>query len=264
MGARPHLVLLPGLVCDAAVWQPQCAALAALAHCQVVDYGARSSLRAMAERVLATAPAQQFALAGHSMGGRVAMEVLRLAPGRVTHLALLDTGYQARAAGAAGEEEARKRQKLLDIACNQGVRAMATQWVQGMLDPPRLADIALVETIVSMFARKSADTFARQIRALLARPDATPVLAAVHIPTLVLCGRADSWSPLAQHEDIAALLPAHPAVRVVDQAGHMSTMEQPQAVSAALLEWLHPQLTGVASGVRAVLTPGAGTSTARG
>ena len=180
---RPPLVLVPGLMCDAAVWDPLLPALQTVADCRVADHGDADSITTMARQVLDKSPAK-FALAGHSMGGRVAMEVLRLAPARVTRLALLDTGYKARAAGAAGEDEARKRQALLDIARNQGVRAMAAQWVQGMLDPPRLSDTALVEAIVAMFARKSADIFARQIRALLERPDATPVLQGIAVPTL--------------------------------------------------------------------------------
>ena len=248
---NPTLILIPGLMCDAAVWEALLPAVQPHADCRIADHGDADSITGMARRVLADAPAQ-FALAGHSMGGRVAMEVARLAPGRVTRLALVDTGYLARAAGAAGEEEARKRHALLDIARNHGVRAMAAQWVQGMLDPPRLADTALVEAIVAMFARRSADTFARQIRALLERPDATPVLAGIGVPALVLCGRADSWSPVSQHQDIAALLPAHPAVRVIDQAGHMCTMEQPQAVAQALLEWLRLPPTGESSGDKVV------------
>ena len=234
----PHpLILVPGLMCDATVWQPLLPALAAHADCSVVDHDMADSLTTMAQQLLDAAPAR-FALAGHSMGGRVAVEVLRLAPQRVTHLALLDTGYKARASGPAGEDEMRKRHALLAIARTQGVRAMATQWVQGMLDPPRLADAAIVEAIVAMFARKSADVFAAQIQALLARPDATPVLRAVQVPTLVLCGRADSWSPLGQHEEIAALLPGRVPVQVIDDAGHMSTMEQPAAVAQALVRWL--------------------------
>ena len=234
---RPPLVLVPGLMCDAAVWYPLLPALQTVAECRVADHGDADDLTTMARQVLDNSPVQ-FALAGHSMGGRVAMEVLRLAPARVTRLALLDTGYKARAAGAAGEDEARKRQALLDIARNQGVRAMAAQWVQGMLDPPRLSDTALVEAIVAMFARKSADIFARQIRALLERPDATPVLQGIAVPALVLCGRADSWSPLSQHAEIAALIAAQPLVQVIEQAGHMCTMEQPQAVARVMQDWL--------------------------
>lgn len=231
------LLLVPGLMCDASVWNPLLPALQPHADCHVVDHGTADSLVTMAQQLLDAAP-ERFALAGHSMGGRVAVEVLRLAPARITRVALMDTGYKARPAGAAGDEEARKRHALLAIAREQGVRAMAAQWVQGMLDSPRLADAALVEEIVTMFARKSADIFAAQIRALLARPDATPVLRTIRIPTLVLCGQADSWSPLSQHEEIAALLPTPVPVTAIADAGHMSTMERPEAVARAMIGWL--------------------------
>ena len=230
------LTLIPGLMCDQAVWSPLLPALSARAACQIADHGNANSLTVMAQQILDKAPAR-FALAGHSMGGRVALEVTRLAPARVLRLALLDTGYTALPAGAAGEEEAVKRHALLDIARKQGVRAMATQWVQGMVDPARLDDAALIESIVAMFERQSADVFAQQITALLARPDATPVLRSVQVPTLVLCGRADSWSPPAQHEQIAALVPGA-RLHVIDNAGHMCTMERPDAVAQALLAWL--------------------------
>ena len=231
------LILVPGLMCDGIVWEPIFPTLAGHAICQIADHGDANSLTLMAQQILDTA-LPRFALAGHSMGGRVAMEVLRLAPHRVSKLALLDTGYKARADGAAGDEEARKRHALLDIARTQGVRTMALQWVQGMVDPPSLSDAALIKSIVAMFERKSADIFAHQITALLARPDATPVLASVRVPTLVLCGRADSWAPLSQHEEMVALIPGRATLHVVEHAGHMSTMEQPQAVAQTMLTWL--------------------------
>ena len=231
------LILVPGLMCDGAVWQPLLPRLAPLARCHVVDHGDADDLVLMARRLLDAAP-PRFALAGHSMGGRVALEVMRLAPERVVRLALLDTGYRARAAGAAGAEEARKRQALLDVAATQGVRAMAQRWVQDMVHPDRLGDATLIEAIVAMFERKPADVFARQIRALLARPDATDVLRTVRVPTLVACGRADGWAPVSQHEEIAALIPRGAMLRIVDDAGHMCTMEQPDAVAAWLVGWL--------------------------
>jgi pimeloyl-ACP methyl ester carboxylesterase len=171
------------------------------------------------------------------MGARVALEVLRQAPQRVSRIALLDTGYLARAPGAAGEEEARKRQSLLDLARAKGVRAMATEWVQGMVHPQRIADDVLIGRIVAMFERKSADTFARQIRALLGRPDASAVLGAIAVPALVLCGRQDSWAPVPQHQQIHQRI-AQATLAVVEEAGHMAPMERPDAVSAHLLRWL--------------------------
>lgn len=232
----PTLILVPGLMCDHAVWAPVLPALSVHRHCVVTDHGDSDDLQDMARRLLAAAP-ERFALAGHSMGGRVALEVCRLAPARVTHLALLDTGYLPRAAGDAGEEETRKRHALLHIAQTQGVRAMALDWVQGMVHPKRLADTALIEAILDMFERKSVDVFARQIRALLSRLDATPVLRALSVPALVQCGRQDSWATVAQHQALQALV-GGAVLDIIEDAGHMAPMEQPQAVAGSLLRWL--------------------------
>ena len=105
----------------------------------------------------------------------------------------------------------------------------------------RLPDAQLIGQIVDMFARKSAAVLAVQVRALLQREDATPVLRTVRVPALVLCGREDAWSPVSQHQEIADLLPARPAVCVVEGAGHMVTMEQPEAVAGALVAWLQQE-----------------------
>lgn len=231
------LVLLPGLMCDAGVWEPLFGHLPKGTTPWVADYGMANSLQAMATAVLQQAPAQRFAVAGHSMGGRVAMELLRQAPQRVTGIALMDTGHLPRAAGEAGAQEAAKRHALLEVARNQGVRAMAQTWVQGMVHPDRLQDAALIEAVVAMFARKSADVFAAQIEALLARPDASEVLRTLAVPTLLQCGAQDSWSPPAQHADMQALAP-HALLDVIGHAGHMAPMERPADVAASLARWL--------------------------
>ena len=120
----------------------------------IPDYGLLDSLGAMAEKVLREAP-PRFALAGHSMGGRVALEILRRAPERVAALALLDTGVAPLAAGEAGERETAGRHELLVLAREQGMAAMAARWVQGMLWAPRLNDTALVQGVIDMFARRT-------------------------------------------------------------------------------------------------------------
>lgn len=235
--SQPALLLLPGLTCDGTVWARQIAELSASADCVVPDYGVVDSIPAMAQAVLCAAPSR-FALAGHSMGGRVALEVLRRAPQRVTRLALLDTGYQARPVGRAGENEAERRQRLVDIAYSRGMRAMGQEWVTGMVHPERLHDADLIEGILAMIDSCPLATHSAQIRALLSRPDASDVLLTINCPTLVLCGRQDAWSPLAQHQEIAALIHGS-RLETIEDCGHMSTMERPEQVSTALRRWLY-------------------------
>ena len=243
------LLLVPGLMCNEAVWAPVIPLIAHAAPCSAVDHGAASSLPQMAEQLLRHAPAR-FALAGHSMGARVALEVFRQAPERVSRIALLDTGYLPLAAGAAGQSEKDKRQQLLHIAKTQGVRSMASAWVQGMVHPQRLSDAALMASIVAMFERKSLEIFEAQIQALLARPDARSVLQSLHVPTLIACGDHDAWAPLAQHQAMQALVP-HARLAVFADAGHMAPMEQAQAVADALLQWLAAEGIGQARGKEA-------------
>ena len=233
---KPTLLLLPGLLCDAAVWKDQVQALQGRVDCHLPDYGSCDGIAAMAERVLASAPAQRFSLAGHSMGGRVALEVLRLAPQRVERLALLDTGYQALADGDTGEREKAGRMALLERARTDGMRAMGRDWARGMVHASRLGS-ALFEDILDMIERRTPAIFEAQIHALLHRPDATALLGQIAVPTLVICGRDDQWSPLARHEQMVALIPGA-QLKIVEDSGHMTTMEQPEAVSDALAEWL--------------------------
>lgn len=230
------LLLVPGLMCDHTVWDPLLPQLTAVHPCQVVDHGQADSLMLMASQLLRDAP-PQFCLAGHSMGARVGLEVLRLAPERVVGVALLDTGYLPLATGLAGEEEVRKRMHLLQMAQNQGVRVMAQTWAQGMVHPDRLHDEPLMEAILQMFERKSADTFAKQLHALIHRPDGSDVLSRMAIPTLIGCGRQDAWSPPSQHQAMHKLAP-HATLDIYEDAGHMAPMEKPQAVAESLLRWL--------------------------
>lgn len=228
------LMLLPGLMCDAAVWAHQVAALPA--RSVVPAWGLRDSLSDMALQVLQEAPTECFALAGHSMGGRVALEVMRLAPQRVERLALLDTGTHPLAPGEAGEKERAGRMSLLTLARSRGMRALGEQWARGMVHPDQL-DTPLFESVLDMLERSNPDQFSAQIKALLARPDAAPLLTGIECPTLVLCGRDDAWSPPPQHQAMHAAI-AGSSLCLVDHCGHMSTMERPAEVSAAMADWL--------------------------
>jgi pimeloyl-ACP methyl ester carboxylesterase len=227
------IYLLCGLLCDEVVWEAQAKALGRDYDVRVVSFlQGEDSLAAMAERVLDGAPAT-FALAGHSMGGRVALEVYRRAPARVERLALLDTGYEGVAPG-----EAAKRAVLVDQARREGIAAIAAAWGLPMLAPGRRDDPVIVKEVFDMVGRMSADIYAAHTRALLGRPDATGVLRSVACPALVLCGLQDGWSPPERHARMAELMPRPPLLRLVDDCGHMSMMEQPEAVLDALREWL--------------------------
>jgi pimeloyl-ACP methyl ester carboxylesterase len=226
------LVLLPGFLCDQTVWKQQIASLADIADPQCMEWTPEhNSIVAMAEAVLRWAP-PTFALAGHSMGGRVAFQVYRLAPERVTKLAVFNSGSDARS-----DTEEPGRRRLLAIARSQGMRAMAVEWLKGMLPPYRQDDTPLVEEIIQMFERKSPDLFEIQMLALLGRPNATPLLREIQCPALVLTGRDDAWSPPARHSDMAQLIPKSELV-LIPKCGHMSTMERPDEISAAMRHWL--------------------------
>jgi pimeloyl-ACP methyl ester carboxylesterase len=214
------------LLCDAQVWSHQRAALREFAEVVIPDFRYARSIPDMAQRVLDRAP-DRFSIAGHSMGGRVALEVFRMAPERVERLALLDTGIHPRKPG----EEA-GRQELVELARREGMEALAARWLPPMLHRNHAA---LRAPLTEMVKRSTPETFENQQRALLDRPDARTVLSAIRCPTLVLCGREDAWTPVGQHEEIAALIPGSKLL-VIEECGHMSPVEQPAAVTNALRE----------------------------
>lgn len=236
MATRPPLLLLPGLMCDRAVWAGQIEALSATHECIVPHYGTLDSLSAMAAQVLREAPPGPLAVAGHSMGGRIAFEMWAQAPERIGRLALLDTSYHPLPGGDEGERERAGRYALLEIARRQGLRPMAREWARGMVHADHLGT-PLFEAVLDMFERSSVAAFAAQIEALLARRDATALLGTITVPTLLLCGRDDAWSPPARHEFMHAHIPGS-TLAVIERCGHMSTMEEPGAVTAALRDWL--------------------------
>jgi pimeloyl-ACP methyl ester carboxylesterase len=227
---RPTIVLMPGLICDAQFWTAR-RALEELAPVVVADFSQDASIQAMAGRVVDSTAGPVIAI-GHSMGGRVALEVLRRIPQRVTGLALLNTGIHTRRDG----EEA-KRAELVRLAYEAGMAALADRWVPPMVDPRRKDDDALLAPMKAMVLRATPEQHERQIRALLERPDPRELLPRITCPTLVMVGRQDQWSPVSQHEEIAALIPGAKLV-IIEDAGHMSQMEQPAATTAALVDWV--------------------------
>jgi pimeloyl-ACP methyl ester carboxylesterase len=223
--------MLCGLLCDEAVWADVPARLADMADVHIVSFTGFECIEAMAEQFLAAAP-PQFALAGHSMGGRVALEIWRRAPRRITALALLNTGIHP-----TRDSEHENRAALVRLARTQGMRALAGKWLPPMMGAPpaRVAD--LMPTLVAMVERSSPEIFAGQMNALLQRPDARPVLPSITARTLLLGGTNDAWSSLAQHADMQRHI-RHATLVEIAGAGHMLPIERPDAVARALRGWL--------------------------
>lgn len=228
---RHELLLLSGLLCDETVWSRLIPDLAGVIPVRAFDFRGFDSIGAMAEHVLAHAPAT-FALAGHSMGARVALEIHRRAPDRIDRLALLDTGTHP-----AKQGEAESRQKLVDLAHAQGMAALADRWLPPMLAPANRTQASMIDPLRDMVLRMTPDIYEAQVKALLNRPDATAQLGQIRCPTLVGVGQYDEWSPLGQHQLIAQHIKGATLV-VFPDSGHMAPFEASREVASALRAWL--------------------------
>lgn len=226
------LVLLPGLLNDARLYQPQYGALQARARRIVVpELWHRDSVAALAESVLAQV-AGSFALAGFSMGGYVALELLRQAPDRIERLALIDTSAQADSAA-----QRARRQALIAQSAVGAFKGVTARLLPLLVHPSRLDDAALIETLQAMALTVGRDGFVRQQRAILGRPDSSAMLASIAVPTAVICGRDDQLTPIAHSRAMAAAIPGAVLTEIED-CGHVAPLEQPAAVTEALLQWL--------------------------
>jgi pimeloyl-ACP methyl ester carboxylesterase len=223
------LLFLPGLACDARIYAPQ---LAAFPDSRAVDgYGTADSLQAMARLALDEAP-DAFDLFGHSMGGRVALEVWRLAPERVRRLALVSTGVHSLREG-----EPEKRAALQAIGWNHGYAKLIDEWLPPMVADGNRAKPEVYGPLRQMNLDAGQAVFDAQIRALVNRAEMESLLPRIACPTLVMTGEFDSWSPPEQHRAIAAAIPNSELV-IVPGAGHMVQFEAPDAVNAAIARWL--------------------------
>ena len=223
------LLFLPGLICDARIFAPQ---LAAFPGSKAINgYGLADSLPAMARIALEQAP-ETFDLFGHSMGGRVALEVYRLAPERVRRLALSSTGVHS-----LGAQEPEKRAALKAIGHERGYEALVDAWLPPMVAEANRDKPELYGPMRQMSLDAGQAVFDAQIAALLGRPEQESLLPQISCPTLVMTGELDSWSPPARHEGIAAAIPDSDLV-IVEGAGHMLPLEAPEAVNQAIAVWL--------------------------
>lgn len=227
----PTVALLPGLLLDWRLWRHQIGALADLARPFVPDLGLQDSMTGLAESVLAALP-ERFALAGLSMGGYVALEIVRLAPQRVARLALLDTKAEPDSA-----EQTARRLGLMELAEKGRFHGVTPQLLPLLLGRRAQGDEALRAEVLAMAETVGRAGFLRQQRAIVGRQDFRSLLPGIAVPTLVLCGEEDALTPPAQHAAMAAAIPgAH--LTIVPGAGHLPPLEAPLAVTAALRDWL--------------------------
>lgn len=226
-----QLVLVPGLLCTADLYAAQIDAFGARIHIAVPGIAAHDSIAATASAILASA-APRFALAGLSMGGYIALEIMRQAPQRVERLALLDTSARPDT-----PEQTENRRRLVALAGKKGVGVPAREMFAKLVAPSRASDADLLARFLAMAEATGTEGFARQQEAIAGRPDSRPTLAAIACPTLVLVGAEDQLTPPPLAEEIANGIRAS-RLAIIPGAGHLSTLEEPAAVTAALAAWL--------------------------
>lgn len=219
---------LPGLLSDRVVWEPLAEQLQAPAY--HADFTTQSSLSDMASSVL-EATEDELIVVGHSMGGRVALEIARLAPDRVRALVLANTGHSPKRPGEERNRQAKIDQGYEDFA------GLAADWLRPMVAPHRVADSELMTVLTGMVMRQSPEIHERQIRALISRPDAGRYLPDVSCPILLVTGAEDGWAPELQHREMADMAP-EAEVFVVGGAGHFLPLERPNEMIRIVQDWL--------------------------
>lgn len=229
---KDPLLLLPGMMCDARLYGPQIDAFSHERAVMTAPINDRDTIQALAKDILDTAP-PTFALAGLSMGGIVAMEVFRLAPDRVSRLALLDTNPKAEAPAIAAYREP----QIEKVRAGNLRSVMRDEMKPNYLtDGPRMGQI--LDLCMAMSATLGPDVFINQSRALQTRPDQQDTLRQVKVPTLILCGEDDTLCPIHRHELMHDLIPGS-TLTIIEGAGHLPTLEQPDATNEAFAKWLN-------------------------
>jgi len=228
---RRPLALLPGLLCDRRLWAHQIEGLADIADPWVADLTRGDTIAEMARAVLDAMP-ERFALAGLSMGGYVAQEVMRQAPERVTHLCLADTSARADSA-----EQVERRRALIKIVQTGTFRGVTRRLLPTFVHRDLVDDPAVGGVVQAMAEATGREAYARQQRAILARADGRADLALIDCPTLVICGRQDTVTPLELSQEIARGI-AGARLAVIEDCCHLPALERPGQVTALMREWL--------------------------
>ena len=226
------IVLIPGLTCSARLYADQIPALWQFGPVTVADHTRDDSMAAIARRIVAAAP-PRFALAGLSIGGYIAFEVMRQAPQRVAKLALLDTGARAET-----PEQTERRKVVIALAKSGRYAEVPDIALPIYVHRNRRNDAGLKQTVRTMAAETGVEAFLRQQQAIMGRPDSRPGLGAIKCPTLVLVGDGDEATPPELAHEIAGAI-GGARLSVIDDCGHLSALEQPEKVTATLVDWMN-------------------------
>lgn len=234
-----EIVFLPGLLCDERLWAKQIAALGDIAHATVARLDEGDSMAALADSALAQAPEGAVMLAGMSMGGYVALEIMRRQPKRVLGLALISTSARP------DTPEATEGRRALMKQSKEDFELVIDQLLPKLLHESRLTDVSSAGIMRRMAHEAGAETFRRQQEAIIGRPDSRPDLHDIACPTLIICGRDDKTTPPELHTELAQGIPgAH--LTVIEQCGHLAPLEQPEQVTRQLRSWLTETHSGYA------------------
>lgn len=231
MKLKTKVLFLPGLLNDASLFEEQITALSTLASVSVVDLTRADSIAGLADAALKAAPDGRFVLIGLSMGGYVAFEIMRRAPERICGLVLLDTSARPDT-----PEASATREELMKLA-ETDFDAVTERLLPRLSHPERMNLPTVRGVIQSMASSLGTEVFIRQQRAIMGRPDSRPTLAGIDCPTLVICGREDLITPPEMAEEIAAGI-RHAKLRIIEQCGHLSTLDQAEEVSNILTSWI--------------------------
>ena len=234
--ARIPLLLVPGMICSPRLYGAQMAALSANADIVVPDWRAAplsvwDDWKTAARWVLDQMPAEKFALAGLSLGGMLAVEIMQVAADRVTRLALLDTGMRSQ-----NETERAIRRARIRLASDGHFELVLGLQMARFIPAYRLPDRALVDEVMTMCREIGVEIYQRQEALAAIRADRRPDLPRIKCPTIVVCGRDDAATPLFLSEEMAAAVPGSELI-VVERCGHLVTMEKPEETNAILRKW---------------------------
>ncbi len=230
---KEPLIMIPGTLCDGSLFAAQMEGLKDLADCRIGDHSSSEDLKEVAANIINSVPASSnFSIMGLSYGGIIAFEIWRQAPKRISKMILLNTNYQK-----PSEATRTKQQQFLGMSVLGEFREITTDFLKdAMLHPKHAQQPEMRQAVLQMAMNVGKEAFFRQIKAQLYRPDSTADLPNIQCPTLVITGREDKVCTVEIHEKMASMMP-NAILKIVEESGHLSTMEQPDEVNRMIREW---------------------------